>query len=134
MPRKIVIHNHYRAPARDASEAEVTGVTSMAKSMSDKDLAWQVANAKKLHIPADINRIFQEELARRKNANPQRDAGARDHWYRVSSIGRYEILQGAGTNGGAWMTKERPGRGRPEIKTFKSKREAEEHAEMSQEN
>jgi len=68
---KIIIHNHYSKPARD-SEAEVAGIKSMAKSMSDKDLEWQIANGKKLGIPANMTQLFKAELASRKGK--QRDA------------------------------------------------------------
>jgi hypothetical protein len=56
----------------------------------------------------------------------------RDHWFRVGRVGRYDILQGAGTDGGDWMAREISGPDR-EVKRFKSRKEAEEHAELSSE-
>jgi hypothetical protein len=52
-----------------------------------------------------------------------------NHWYNYSRIGRYQILQGAGVNGGEWMAK-----GRGESKKFKTKEDAEEHARLSDPN
>jgi hypothetical protein len=49
-----------------ATQAEITGIKSMAKNMSTKDLKWQIANAKKLRIPADLNNLFKEELDNRE--------------------------------------------------------------------
>lgn len=48
------------------SKAEMEGVKSVAKSMSDKDLKWQIANSKKLGIPPSLNQAFKDELASRK--------------------------------------------------------------------
>jgi hypothetical protein len=49
-----------------------------------------------------------------------------DHWISTGKIEKYEIFEGAGTDGGSWMAK-----GRGEVKRFKTRREAEEHAEQS---
>lgn len=51
-----------------ATQAEKTGIAAMAKSMSDKDLDWQIANARKLRIPSDLNEIFKAEQKRRQTA------------------------------------------------------------------
>lgn len=53
---------------------------------------------------------------------------AKDHAFTVGRIGVYQILEGAGTDGGAWFAK-----GRGETKRFTSRRLAEEHAEHSSE-
>jgi hypothetical protein len=47
------------------TEAEKEGVKAIATSMSVKDLRWQIANAKKLGIPAVLTETFKEELAKR---------------------------------------------------------------------
>lgn len=49
-----------------ASQAEMNGIKEMAKSMSLKDLQWQIANSKKLRIPASLNAVFKAELEKRK--------------------------------------------------------------------
>lgn len=46
--------------------AEIEGMKNVAKSMSVKDLEWQIANAKKLGIPTHLNQVFKNELAARK--------------------------------------------------------------------
>ena len=48
------------------TQAEKYGVESMAKSMSVKDLEWQIANGKKLGIPAHLTKVFRDELAVRE--------------------------------------------------------------------
>lgn len=45
--------------------AETTGMKAFAKSMSLKDLKWQIANAKKCNMPAEATKIFKEELEAR---------------------------------------------------------------------
>ena len=50
-----------------STQAELIGIAAVAKSMSCKDLEWQIANAKKLGIPADLNKVFKDELATRKS-------------------------------------------------------------------
>jgi len=42
--------------------AEHQGAMALAKSMTVKDLKWQIANAKKLGIPADMTQIFKDML------------------------------------------------------------------------
>lgn len=42
--------------------AERQGAMALAKSMTVKDLKWQIANAKKLGIPVDMTRIFKDML------------------------------------------------------------------------
>ena len=49
-----------------ATQMEISASRNIAKSMSDRDLEWQVANQKKLRIPNDLNKVFKDELARRK--------------------------------------------------------------------
>jgi hypothetical protein len=49
-----------------ATQAELNGIKEVAKRMSIRDLEWQIANVKKLRIPADLNKVFKEELAARK--------------------------------------------------------------------
>ena len=48
------------------TEAERNGAMQLAKSMSIRDLKWQIANAKKLKIPADMNQVFKEMLELRE--------------------------------------------------------------------
>jgi hypothetical protein len=47
------------------SSAVLAGVKATAKTMSDSDLKWQIANAKKLRIPASLNQVFKAELRSR---------------------------------------------------------------------
>lgn len=50
------------------TKAELDGIKAVAKTMATKDLKWQIANAKKLRIPANLNQAFKAELATRKDA------------------------------------------------------------------
>lgn len=113
----------------------VNGYYILEGSVGDKG-RWLVRNGKYDIVNNAGSYAEAKSFAERSKAG---GAGAQqpvnkaaDHWHRVTSIGRYDILEGAGTDGGSWLAKERPGRGRPEIKRFKTRREAEEHAEMSQ--
>jgi hypothetical protein len=47
-------------------------------------------------------------------------------FYKVARVGRYDILEGAGTAGGLWLA-----RGRGECVRYGSRREAEDHAHAS---
>lgn len=64
-----------------------------------------------------------------------RDTGitrvANDHWYRVGTVGDFEILEGAGVDGGSWMARPKKGlRGHHGGSSkFKSRREAERFAD-----
>ena len=48
------------------TEAERQASMNVAKTMSIKDLKWQIANAKKLRVPSDINQIFKDVLSVRE--------------------------------------------------------------------
>jgi hypothetical protein len=81
------------------------------------------------------SRSEAEAYARQRQARERQDGGrdARDHAFRVGQItggetdNTYEIWEGAGVDGGTWFVKHR---GKLVYKA-KSRREAEEHAEMS---
>jgi hypothetical protein len=48
---------------RPLTEAEMTAARNLAKSMSLRDLQWQVTNGRKLGIPPIMTKIFEAELA-----------------------------------------------------------------------
>lgn len=58
--------------------AEIAGLTRMAQSMSDRDLAYQINDAALLKMPADATQIFRDEQAQRakkgKTVTPQEHA------------------------------------------------------------
>lgn len=56
--------------------AEKTGTKNLAHSMSDKDLKWQIRNAKKLGIPDALNQTFKTELAARTAKPAPKKAGS----------------------------------------------------------
>jgi hypothetical protein len=68
---------------------------------------------------------LEAELAYRNQTRLAADM-AMDHWYKAGHVGLYDILEGAGTDGGDWVA-----RGRGETVKFKSRKEAEEHAHHS---
>ena len=52
---------------------------------------------------------------------------ALNHGYIVSRIGGYKIIEGAGVDAGKWIAE-----GRGEKVTFKSRKDAEDHARISE--
>jgi hypothetical protein len=55
--------------------------------------------------------------------------GTKDHWIVSKRIGKYQVLEGAGVNGGEWAAK-----GPGDFEKFKTKAQAIEHSEVSQSN
>jgi len=93
--------------------------------------------ARRLGDNQEVNEL-QDEIDQinreiKMNAGKTRDKkfSMKDHGYVVNRIGSYEIIEGAGVDGGWWYAKERKGRPPLETKKFKTRREAEEHARMS---
>lgn len=60
--------------------------------------------------------------------------GTKDHAYVVERIGNYQLLEGAGTDGGYWFAKEVKGKPSLETKKFKTKEQALEHIRLSQDS
>jgi hypothetical protein len=89
------------------------------------------AGSERRDIEQDIQRL-EFQLRERKRENNARDVEplamppAKDHAYVVSRIGPYTISEGAGVDAGWWFVK-----GRGENKKYKSRQDAEMHAEMS---
>lgn len=44
-------------------------IKNVAIAMSDRDLEWQIKNAKKLGIPGRVNQAFKDELNSRRKAS-----------------------------------------------------------------
>ena len=93
--------------------------------------------ARRLGDRQEVNEL-QDEIDQinreiKMNAGKTKDKkfSMKDHGYVVNRIGSYEIIEGAGVDGGWWYAKERKGRPPLETKKFKTRREAEEHARMS---
>ena len=78
----------------------------------------------------EINQI-SKEMKMDAGKTKDKKFSMKDHGYVVNRIGSYEIIEGAGVDGGWWYAKERKGRPPLETKKFKTRREAEEHARMS---
>jgi len=74
--RSVLVPRTYQAPAITPkettmlSEAEFTGLTKTARSMNDKDLAYQISNAGTLKMPAAATQIFKDEQAKRASKKP----------------------------------------------------------------
>ena len=52
---------------RTITSAELNGIKTLAKSMSTKDLKWQISRARSMGIPTAGVKIFKNELATRKD-------------------------------------------------------------------
>lgn len=140
MRPRVTIHNHYST--RDAYKARVVDreqslegkIASLQMYINQqRQQAGNASDPRRKHTLQEGLTRLERELADLKSS---RDAARDtfDHWNKVSTVGRYDIFEGAGVNGSQWAAKERPGFGRGssrESKVFKSRRQAEEHAELS---